>query len=216
MAKDLKAFKTNFITGLVILLPLFLTVGILAFMINFLTEPFVGIVSNAISKVYTPKEKIFDISQQTFVLYLSKFLILIFLVSFTLLLGVITRLYFMKSLINLGDKILHKIPIVKTVYKTTQDIIKSIFISDKNSFKQVVMVPFPKDGMYMLGLIVKESPQVCSKALGDELISVLLPTTPNPTTGFLLMVKRSELIYVDIKPEDAIKYIVSAGVIIPK
>jgi uncharacterized membrane protein len=68
----------------------------------------------------------------------------------------------------------------------------------------------------MLGLIVKESPQVCSKALGDELISVLLPTTPNPTTGFLLMVKRSELIYVDIKPEDAIKYIVSAGVIIPK
>jgi uncharacterized membrane protein len=102
------------------------------------------------------------------------------------------------------------------VYKTSQDIIKTIFVSDKNSFKQVVMVPFPRPGVYVIGLIARESPTCCSKAANAELISVLVPTTPNPTTGFLLMFKKEDLVYVDIKPEEAIKYIVSCGVILPE
>ena len=68
----------------------------------------------------------------------------------------------------------------------------------------------------MIGLVSRESPRICSEAVGEDLISVLIPTTPNPTTGFLLMYKRSDLIYIDMKTEDAIKYIVSCGVIIPE
>lgn len=215
MNQGFKHIKTNFITGLVLLLPIVLTVAILNFLINFLTQPFLGIVSKTISHFCAPQSKILFISQQHFVTYLAKALVLIALFSLTILLGLFTRLFFMKSVLSLGDRLLHKIPIVKTVYKTTQDIIKTLFVSDKNSFKQVVMVPFPKDGMYMLGLIVRESPPICSKAVGEELISVLIPTTPNPTTGFLIMVKKQDLTFVDIKPEDAVKYIVSCGVIIP-
>jgi uncharacterized membrane protein len=215
MNQGFKHIKTNFITGLVLLLPIVLTVAILNFLINFLTQPFLGIVSKTISHFCSPQSKILFISQQHFVTYLAKALVLIALFSFTILLGLFTRLFFMKSVLSLGDRLLHKIPIVKTVYKTTQDIIKTLFVSDKNSFKQVVMVPFPKDGMYMLGLIVRESPSICSQAVGEELISVLIPTTPNPTTGFLIMVKKQDLTFVDIKPEDAVKYIVSCGVIIP-
>lgn len=212
---SLKQIKANFVTGLVLLLPLVLTVGILGFLINTLTKPFVGAVSSFLSHFNFSSQTILFLSKETFILYLSKILVLIALFAGTFILGLFTRLFFMKSLINLSDRILHKIPVVKTVYKTTQDIIKTLFVSDKNSFKQVVMVPFPKDGMYMLGLIVRESPKVCTDAAKEELISVLVPTTPNPTTGFLIMVKRKELINLNIKPEDAIKYIVSCGVIVP-
>jgi len=215
MSKSTTHIKANFVTGLVILLPLVLTLAILGFIVNFLTKPFVGLVSHALSHVIDPDTKILLIPQDTFILYASKILILCALVLVTLTIGLLTRLFFARSLISIGDKLLHKIPLVKTVYKTTQDVIKTIFVSDKNSFKQVVMVPFPKDGMYMLGLIVRESPKICSEACGEELISVLVPTTPNPTTGFLIMAKKKDLKFLDLKPEDAIKYVVSCGVIVP-
>ena len=67
----------------------------------------------------------------------------------------------------------------------------------------------------MIGLIAREAPEACSQHLGEEMISVLIPTTPNPTTGFLVMFKKEELTYLDMRPEEAIKYIVSCGVIIP-
>ena len=148
--------------------------------------------------------------------YGSKILILILIFGFIVFLGVITRWFFFTAFLRLGDKILHKIPLVNTVYKTTQDIIRTLFVSDKETFKQVVIVPFPGDDTYTLGLVARESPKGCSMAVGDELISVLVPTTPNPTTGFLLMCKRKDIIMIDMATEDAIKYIVSCGVIVPE
>ncbi|MBS0627110.1 MAG: DUF502 domain-containing protein, partial [Verrucomicrobia bacterium] len=71
-------------------------------------------------------------------------------------------------------------------------------------------------GVYVLGLIARESPNACCSASGEDLVSVLIPTTPNPTTVFLLMFKKTDIVHVDIKPEDAIKYIVSCGVILPE
>ena len=148
--------------------------------------------------------------------YGSQLLILICLFLFTICLGGIARWFFVRSLLKLSDYILNKIPLVNKVYKTTKDIIKTIFASDKNAFKQVVMVPYPKKDCFVIGLLSRESPEICSQAANAELFSVLVPTTPNPTTGFLLMYKREDMIFLDMKPEDAIKYIVSCGVITPE
>jgi len=208
--------KKYFITGLVFLLPLVVTIAVLIFLVNFLTQPFIGIVSAFLTKMGLANKGFLFLSPQQVLSYSSKLLILILLFLFTVLLGVITRWFFIHYIFRLGDRALSRIPIVNTVYKTTQDIIKTLFVSDKNTFKQVVMVPFPHPDIYVLGLVVRESPEVCSRAANDDLTSVLVPTTPNPTTGFLLMVKRSDLIFVDLKPEEAIKYIVSCGVIVPK
>jgi uncharacterized membrane protein len=139
MEKSNTKFKTNFITGLVILLPLVLTAAIINFLVDFLTEPFVGLVSKALSHLSFTNNKILFLSQEKFTLYVSKVLVLLALVSITFFLGLFTRLFFMKSLFSLADTLLHKIPIVKTVYKTTQDIIKTLFVSDKNSFKYFLM-----------------------------------------------------------------------------
>ncbi|NGX39722.1 MAG: hypothetical protein KR126chlam1_01055 [Chlamydiae bacterium] len=207
--------RKHFITGLVILLPLTVTVLVLGFLIRFLTQPFVGLFSNFLSQLNIVNRGFLFLSPEQLLKYGSQLLILISLFVLTVCLGMITRWFFINALFRLGDKILHKIPIVNTVYKTTQEIIKTLFASDKNSFKQVVMAPFPSPGSYMLGLISREAPPQCSKSVNEELISVLIPTTPNPTTGFLIMFKKQDLVYLDLKPEDAIKTIVSCGVIHP-
>jgi uncharacterized membrane protein len=208
--------KKHFITGLVILLPLVVTIAVIIFLVNFLTEPFIGIVSAILSKFHIINKGFLFLSPEQLLRYGSKIIILILLFLLTVGLGMITRWFLINTLFRLGDRILHRIPVVNTVYKTTQDIIKTLFVSDKNTFKQVVMVPFPRPDVFVIGLIARDSPLLCSQAVGEDLVSVLVPTTPNPTTGFLLMFKRSELVPIDMRPEDAIKYIVSCGVIIPE
>ena len=208
--------KKHFITGLVILLPLAVTIAVVVFLVNFLTQPFIGIVSAVLSKLHLINTGFLFLTPDQLVRYTAKIIILVLLFLFTVGLGMITRWFLVNTLFRLGDRLLHRIPVVNTVYKTTQDIIRTLFVSDKNSFKQVVMVPFPRPDVFVLGLISRESPPICSKAAGEELVSVLVPTTPNPTTGFLLMYKRADLVIIDMKPEEAIKYIVSCGVIIPE
>jgi uncharacterized membrane protein len=208
--------RKYFITGLVFLLPLVVTIAVLIWLVNLLTKPFIGIVSALLTKLGVIGKGFLFLSPEQVLRTSSQLIILILLFLFTVLLGVITRWFFVHYIFKIGDRLLSRIPVVNTVYKTTQDIIKTLFVSDKNTFKQVVMVPFPREDVYVLGLIVRESPEQCSKAADQDLTSVLVPTTPNPTTGFLLMIKRSDLIFVDLKPEEAIKYIVSCGVIVPK
>jgi len=207
--------KKHFITGLVLLLPLTVTVLVLGFLIRLLTQPFFGLVSNFLAQLNIVNKGFLFLSPEQVIKYFSQFLILITLFLFTICLGMITRWFFINALLRLGDKILHRIPIVNTVYKTTQEIIKTLFVSDKNTFKKVVLAPYPTATSYMIGLVAREAPPQCSKAVNDELISVLIPTTPNPTTGFLIMYRKNELVYLDMKPEDAIKCIVSCGVIHP-
>jgi uncharacterized membrane protein len=208
--------KKYFITGLVILLPLAVTIAVVGFIVNFLTLPFMGMISSLVAKYHIADNGFLFLSSEQAIRYMSKILILILLFVLTIVLGIMTRTIIIRAAFGLGDKVLHRIPLVNTVYKTTQEIIKTLFSADKNSFQQVVMVPFPRPDVYAIGLISRNSPKACSQKAGHDLISVLIPTTPNPTTGFLLMYKQDDLIYLDMKPEDAIKYIVSCGVIVPE
>lgn len=207
--------KKYFITGLVILLPLVITIAIAVFLVNFFTKPFIGFVSKFLDKITGLDHGFFIFSHDQIVNYSSRFLILLLLFLITVGLGYLTRWFLLHAIVRLTDTVLKKIPVVSSVYKTSQDLIKTLFVSDKKSFQQVVMVPFPRPGVYVMGLVARESPEICSKKTQKDLVSVLVPTTPNPTTGFLMMFDKSELIYLDLKPEDAIKYIVSCGVIIP-
>lgn len=208
--------KKYFITGLVILLPVVVTIGIVIFILDFLTKPFMGLVTPLLNKIGFDNLNFYVFSSDQLVKYVSQLLILVCLFFIILGLGVVARWIIFRYVIHLSDSILHQIPLVNKVYKTTQDIIKTLFSSDKDSFKQVVMAPFPHEGTYSLGLISQESPQTCQEALGTDLLSVFVPTTPNPTTGFLLMYKRKDLIFLDMKTEDAVKYVVSCGVINPE
>lgn len=207
--------KKSFITGLVILLPLAVTLAVIGFIINLLTQPFIGMVSSFIARFNIANTGFLFLSPEQVLKYSSQIIILVLLFFLTVMLGMLTRWFVIHSLINFSHRIILRIPLVNTVYKTSRDIIERLMVSDKKSFQKVVMVAFPRPGTYVLGLVAREAPHVCSRTTGEELISVLVPTTPNPTTGFLLMLKKEELIHVDMKPEDAIKFILSCGVITP-
>lgn len=199
--------KKHFITGLIILLPLAMTILIVVFIINFLTQPFVGFFEK-----FLVNESWF-LKYEVLIHFSLQILLLLFLFFATVFLGMLTRLVIFKSLLSIYDYLLHRIPIIKSVYKATQQVIKTIFGSKSDSFKQVVMVPFPTPGSWSIGLISSSAPRLCLEAVDSSLLTVFVPTTPNPTSGFLMMYKKSEVIFIDMKIEDALKYIISCGVI---
>jgi len=209
--------KKHFITGLVILLPLAITLAVFLFIVNFLTLPFVPIVKTLLGHTHIGTVGIPPIlSGQHVTILLSKLIILIGIVVFTFILGFFARWFFMHHIIKFSDRVLHNVPFIRKIYKTIQDIINTIFITDKNSFKQVVLAPFPSADVYTIGLLTCKAPKGCSKMMGQQMLSVFIPTTPNPATGFVVLFKKKDLIYVDLKTEDAIKYVISCGVILPK
>jgi uncharacterized membrane protein len=199
--------KKFFITGLIILLPIAVTAALVFFIINFLTHPFVAVIEQFLAK------HDWYLKHQGFTHLALQIVMLFTLFFFTVLLGFLARIVVFKSFLSIYDYLLHRIPIIKTVYKASQQVIKTIFGSTSQSFKQVVMVKFPGDSSYCIGLISGQAPNVCAKTAGNPLITVFVPTTPNPTSGFLMMYKENEVIYLDMKVEDAFKYIISCGVI---
>jgi uncharacterized membrane protein len=208
--------KKHFLTGLVILLPLIVTFLVLKFVINFLTHPFVHMVTNALKHTHIGKVGLPPIlSAEQVIIYTSKLIIIVGIVLFTLMLGFFARWFFMHSLIKFSDRVLHNVPFISKIYKTIQDIINTIFITDKNTFKQVVLAPFPTADVYAIGLLTCRAPKSCNKSMGQDLLSVFIPTTPNPATGFVVLFRREELIFTDLKTEEAIKYVISCGVIVP-
>lgn len=203
--------KKYFLTGLVTLLPVAVTIWIITIVVRFLTKPFMGVVTHFLHKL--PKFGI--LTSERGIQTISQILILIGLFIFTISLGLIARRFFFHSLINLGDRILYRIPLVNKVYKTSKEIISSLFTTTGESFTQVVLLPFPYKGSYSIGLIASAAPETCSDTAARSLVSVFIPTTPNPMTGFLVMIPKEELIYLDMKTEEAFKYVVSCAVIAP-
>lgn len=199
--------KKTFLAGLVTLLPLAVTFYVVSFVVDFLTKPFVGtiapILGHSIASKFATK-------------VVCQILILITLFFITLFLGFVARRFFFHSLIKIGDKFLKKIPLVNKIYKTSKEIILSLFGGKEQSFRQAVLIPFPYKGAYCIGLIASSSPETANDASQNKMVSVFIPTTPNPATGYLLMCNKSELIYLDMKTEDAVKYVVSCGVIQPE
>lgn len=199
--------KKYFLTGLVTLLPVAVTIWVVHFFVHFLTKPFIGLVDILTRRL--------PISSPQVIQIITQILILIGLIVLTWFVGFVARRFFFNHVIRLGDRILIKIPLVNKVYKTSKDIVKSIFSSKEKLFQQVVLLPFPYRGAFCIGLIAKNAPKTCSEAEKDELVSIFIPTTPNPSTGYLVMCSRSELIPLDMKADEAIKYVVSCAVIQP-
>ena len=207
--------KKYLFTGIIILLPLTLTILIISFVVNFLTKPFMGIVSHFLIKTDVVNRGFCILSPEQTLRYGSQLIILVCLFLVILSIGMIARWYLFRSAIHLGEKILHRLPLINKVYKTTKDIITHLFGDKKDSFKQVVLVPFPAKGIYVMGLLSQPAPSLCNRSANAKMASVFIPTAPNPTTGFTIMYKLEDIQCIDMRIEDAIRYIVSCGVVTP-
>jgi uncharacterized membrane protein len=204
--------KKYFVTGLVILLPLTLTFFIVAFFVNLLTEPFVGFVQPLLARLGLDTSGFSLLNSKEVQFFISEILVLIALFFFTVTLGMVARWFFFHTIIRLWDKLMHKIPFIRVVYKTTKDVIQTILTNDTKSFKQVVIAPFPNKGSSSIGLVTREN-VTGIPGMDKELVTVFIPTTPNPTSGYLILYPKEALTYMDMKVEEALKYVISCGVI---
>ena len=207
--------KKYFITGLIILLPLALTIVIISFIFNLLTAPFLGLVNTFFDHYGLFERGFLFLNADQLQNLIAQLLILSSLLIITIALGFIVRWFFFRSLIKLAEFTVKKIPFVSAIYKTCNDVIKTIFTTQNKSFKQVVLVRFPNSTTLAIGLVTAESIPSLKDTPYQGSMAVFVPTTPNPTSGFLIMFRRDDLIYLDMKVEEAFKYIISCGLITP-
>ena len=189
----LSTLRNNFIAGVVVLIPIGITLYLTVFIIN-------------ISSKLIPKE----INPNHYLPYNIPGLEILIAVLLITVIGWISLSFIGKRLFNFFEAILNKIPIIRTIYSAVEQLIET-FTSSKSDKKTVVLVEYPRKGVYAVGFATKENTGEIKKKAGKELLNVFVPTTPNPTSGFLLMFPKEEVIFLDLTFEEASKFIVSAG-----
>jgi len=120
-----------------------------------------------------------------------------------------------RKMVSLGENILDRIPLVRSIYSAVKQVTQTIVSSDKNSFRQVVLIQYPRKEIWTLAFLTGESIPAFSELTQRTLRTVFVPTTPNPTSGVIIMLPEEDIIHVDLDVEDALKFIMSLGVVTP-
>lgn len=210
--------KTYFSSGLIILLPVLLTVMLVNFLVNLITHPFLEPTQNLLESWAPFHKPMFSFQHTTWIAFSSKIVILLVLVGLILLTGVVARLFVADLFFRTSDTLLHQLPLVNKIYKTCQDTVHSLFSSSSKKFTQVVLVPFTNEKSLSFGLIADAAVSITGQSdpSWKEMASVFVPGTPNPSIGFTLLYRREQLIFVDMSVEEAMKFIVSCGMVMPE
>ena len=185
--------RNYFIAGMVVLIPIGITVYLTIFLVS-------------ISSKILPKE----INPNHYLPYNIPGLEIIMSVILITLIGWLSLSFIGKKLLNLFNNILKRIPILRTIYSALGQMTETFTKTDKEK-KNVVLVEYPRKGSWAVGFATKENSGEISDKTKRNLINVFVPTTPNPTSGFLLMFPKEDVIYLDLTFEEASKFIVSAG-----
>ncbi|GAB4312230.1 MAG: hypothetical protein Kow0059_02610 [Candidatus Sumerlaeia bacterium] len=130
------------------------------------------------------------------------------------LIGMLSTLFVVRKLISFGESLVRRIPVVNFIYNTTKQIIEAISLQSRQSFKKVVLVEYPRKGVYAMAFMTGQTPREADDA--EPLINVFLPTTPNPTSGFFLLLPRTEVLDTNLTIEEGVKMIISGGILTPK
>ena len=190
----LKSFRNYFITGVLVLIPIGITLYLTFFIIN-------------ISSKLLPKE----INPNNYLPYnIPGLEILISIVLITIV-GWLSLSFLGKKLLELVNNIFQKIPILRTIYVAVGQMTEIFNKNKEGDKKSVVLVEYPRKGSWAIGFATKENKGELNEKTGTVLVNVFVPTTPNPTSGFLLMFPKDEIKYLDMTFEEASRFIVSAG-----
>ncbi|MBI5186707.1 MAG: DUF502 domain-containing protein [Nitrospinae bacterium] len=198
--------KTIFLAGLLFIVPGGFTVFVLSFLFKSLDQLFTPVLEKLFISLGHSEYIGYHIPGLGFILALFS----IFLV------GLITKNFIGKRLVAVGEKIVEKIPFVNSLYNGAKQVIEAVASSQAGAFRKVVLLEFPRKGLYCLGLVTCENTgEIQERTGGNNIINVFIPTTPNPTSGYLLFVPEDELTYLDMSVEDGIKMIISGGILSP-
>jgi uncharacterized membrane protein len=196
----LQRLRTDFLTGLVVVLPMFLTVYIVWWFVGFVDDKVVPLIPRRWDPANIFGRNIFGFG-------------LILFVTFTTIVGAFTKNLIGRQILQLGERVLGRTPIIRPIYNGLKQIAETLFTDSGNSFQQACLVEYPRKGTWSVAFMSTRVHREILERTGDDLVSVFVPMTPNPTTGFLRFVPRSEIVPLDMSLEDATKLIISAGLV---
>lgn len=196
--------RNYFLTGLLVTAPPALTIYLAVLFVNFID----GKVRHLIPEEYNPEQYLpFAIPG------LGVAVVIVFLI----LLGAFTTGYLGKLLVRIWERMWEKIPFVSGIYSTFKQLFETVFSQKSNAFRQVVMVEFPRKDAWTVAFVTSDVPYPLSDALkSDDMISVYVPTTPNPTSGYWSLYHKKDVIPLDIPVEDGLKMVISLGIVSKK
>ena len=200
--------RKSFFSGLILLAP----IGITFFVFNWLVVKVGGNVKEPILQLlFIPDDLI---SKEGLAMLWNTLATIIVLLAITLL-GFLSRYFIAKYLFSIGERFLNNVPIINTVYTSVKQIVDTFSSQNRAVFQKVVLVEFPKKGCHAIGFLTGESKGEIQYTTDETLMNVFVPTTPNPTSGFYLLVPERDVVEVDMTVEDAFKVIMSAGLVTP-
>jgi uncharacterized membrane protein len=201
-----KKIKTNLLTGFLIIVPLILTFWVFYFIISKLNLVMLEPIMRILKLYFSPE----------YLEFLPKVLILVLFLILLVVIGFAARIIVVRNIFGFGEKILYKLPMVRTLYGTFKEI-SIAFLGNKESiFKKVVMVEYPSKGMYSIGFVTSEEKGELQEKSAKNLINIFVPTSPNPTTGMIVLIPENEIIHLDMSVAEGMKMIISAGAVVPK
>jgi uncharacterized membrane protein len=192
--KMLKTTRKYFVTGMIVIIPIWITFLILRAVVNFIRGAFDLLPPSVHPRTYIP---FFGIE-------------LIIAIVLVLLIGLFASNFFGKKFLKLGEWVLAKIPVIKTVYQGVKHLTVGV-LGEKRLFSKVVLLEFPIKGLSFIGFVTGEDTQLFPNSDGKKMLKIFIPTTPNPTSGFFCVAAEEEVTYLDISVDEAFKLIISAG-----
>lgn len=193
--------RRYFIAGLLVWLPLGVTIFLIKFLIDFMDQALLWL------PAALRPENLFG--------FRVPGLGAVLLVALVLLTGVIVANLFGRQLVIIGERLLARIPLVRAVYSAAKQLTETLFSGSGQSFRKVVLVEYPRAGLWTLAFLTGNGIGEVKQRTGRDLINIFVPTTPNPTSGFFLMVPRETVIELDMSVDAALKTILSAGAVVP-
>ena len=198
----LARIRNYLLTGIIVAAPISITLFIVWQVVNF----FDTTAERFIPARYNP---------ETYLPFSLPGLGMLFMVLVLILIGWFAAGFVGRSIMNTGEQILDRMPIVRSLYGTLKQIFETVLAQSSRSFREVVLVEYPRKGIWALGFVTGQARGEIQKSNEEPLLTVFLPTTPNPTSGFLLFVPAKDAIHLDISVEDGIKMVISSGIVTP-
>ncbi|MCA0403096.1 MAG: DUF502 domain-containing protein [Proteobacteria bacterium] len=193
-----KSLRSYLLAGLVVWLPIVVTLVVIRFIIDILDKTL-----SLLPHSYQPIQLI-----GTNIPGLGAVISLLLLI----LTGVVATNFFGQRLFAWGEVLLAKIPLVRSIYNAAKQVIHAIFATNSEAFRKVLLVEYPRKGLWSVAFLTGATKGELNEKSGEELLSIFIPTTPNPTSGFLMMVPKKDVIELSMTVDEALKYIISLGV----
>ena len=210
MTKNLLGrWQGNFWAGLAVVLPAIISFAVIVWLyktVGSLTDPLLFFVPRRLTHADNGQGEIF---------WYWSLIAIAFGVLLIAIIGLFARNYFGKRIIALFETVVLRVPLLNKIYGATKQVNDAFYSTNKTAFRTVVLVEFPRAGVYSLGFITSDQPGEVKDKLGQHVVCVFVPTTPNPTGGFLLLVPEGKFTKLDMSVADGIKYVISLGSIVP-